>query len=231
MSPSFIYFDLDNTLLNHTRAEELAQHQTWNAFNELQQVSLAHWLDVYRQVNHHLWELYQRDEVDRYQLQDRRFRDSMKRLNLQDEVSEVIGEAYLENYRRHWTWIDGAEECLAAISENFETGIITNGFKETQQKKFEAMSLTRYCSRFLISEDVGVMKPHSDVFDRATEMAGVKRNEILYVGDSYSSDIIGGNGAGWKTAWFTGMMEGPADSGEADISFSRFDELLRYLKL
>jgi putative hydrolase of the HAD superfamily len=231
MAPEFIYFDLDNTLLDHSAAELEAQKVTWNTFPELRAVPLERWLETYRLINHRLWEQYQRDEIDRHHLQRSRFYDSMTNLGLDSSKSDEIGSAYMNVYRKHWSWVSGAEEVLARISQKYRTGIITNGFRETQQLKIERLGLADYCTAFLISEDVGKMKPHPLVFDRATEMAGVQRGKILYVGDSYSSDIVGGKTAGWKTAWFTGLVDEPEADKPADFHFRRFDELLNILDL
>lgn len=231
MNTSFIYFDLDNTLLNHSSAEKAAQQVTYETFPELQEVSIREWLDTYRAINHTLWEQYQRDEIDRHFLQRSRFLNSMKKLELDTNRCDEIGAAYMEFYRNHWSWVDGAKNALERVSKSFKTGIITNGFKETQQLKIEYMKLGKYCSEFLISEDVGKMKPHPEVFDRATEMADVPREEILYVGDSYSSDIEGGKNAGWRTAWYTGFHTESIERNESDLQFENFDELLEFLQI
>ena len=227
MNPDFIYFDLDNTLLNHSSAETNAQRVTYESYPELQRVPLDEWLNAYRVINHMLWSRYQKDEIDRHQLQFSRFHDTMKELDLDTAESAEIGSAYMINYRQHWEWVDGAREALEKVSRKFKTGIITNGFKETQEKKFETMELNRYCKTFLISEDIGKMKPHPAVFDRASDLAGVERSKILYVGDSYVSDIEGGSNAGWSTAWYTGFeTDLPNEKrNRASITFSDFSTL------
>ncbi|MEX0905850.1 MAG: HAD family hydrolase [Balneolaceae bacterium] len=230
MTPSFIYFDLDNTLLDHSSAEEKAQFETYHSFPELQQVAIEEWLETYRLVNHSLWERYQNGEVDRLELQHSRFYDSMNRLKLECTISGKIGSFYMQNYRKHWSWIDGARSAFSDLAERFEVGIITNGFKETQQLKFEHLELKNYCDVMIISEEIGQLKPHPDVFDAATERAGVSRDEILYVGDSYTSDIVGGRNAGWQTAWFTGLNNIEIKKDQtADFQFNRFDELVELL--
>ncbi|MDX1640409.1 MAG: HAD-IA family hydrolase, partial [Balneolaceae bacterium] len=93
------------------------------------------------------------------------------------------------------------------------------------------MGLDQYTDLFVITEEIGVMKPHQKVFDVATERAGVEREEILYVGDSYSSDIIGGRNAGWKTAWFTALVSEIEDGQTADFQFDDFDDLLKVLNI
>lgn len=230
-TPSYIFFDLDNTLLDHSSAEAAAQQETYKTFSLLKGVTFDEWISTYRTINSKLWGLYQQGKVNRDELQRRRFEESMTTLGLNGEKWEQIGAAYMELYREHWNWIDGAEEALAQISERFPSGIITNGFRETQMLKFEKMQLNRYCRDFLISEDVGVMKPHPKVFDRGTDMAGVDRSAILYVGDSFSSDIIGGRSAGWGTAWYTAFANGEELSLDesAEFHFDDFSELLNRL--
>lgn len=135
----------------------------------------------------------------------------------------------MEAYRKYWNWLDGAQDAFIELSRLYDVGIITNGFKETQQKKFEKMELSNYCDVMIISEEIGELKPHPKVFDTATERAKVSRDKILYVGDSYSSDIIGGRNAGWKTAWYTAMSPPVKGEQTADFHFEKFEELVDLL--
>ncbi|WP_069133420.1 HAD family hydrolase [Rhodohalobacter halophilus] len=236
MKPSFVYFDLDNTLLNHISAERNAQEQTYKQYPELQEVSLDEWHDKYKAINHILWEKYQRDEIDRHALHKARFHQTMSEMNMDTGRSEEIGRFYMHSYRNFWTWVDGAQSVLERVSSKVQSGIITNGFKETQELKFEKLNLKAYCNPLLITEEIGKLKPHPIVFDVATEKAGVPREEILYVGDSFSSDIVGGKNAGWQTAWFTALIDKEESRNgytdiSADFEFEDFDELLSYLEL
>lgn len=231
MTPKFIYFDIDNTLLNHSAAEESAQKEIYNTYPELQTVKQDEWLQAYKMMNHSLWLQYQKGKISREHLQFTRFAGTMKKLGITAGRSEEIGQHYMEQYRQHWTWVDGAEEAIEMLAGYFPVGFITNGFLETQQKKIEYMGLGRFSSRFIISEEIGVMKPHPKVFDAATERAGTVREQILYVGDSYSSDITGGRNAGWQTAWFTALIgeDEIAEGQTADFVFDRFPMLTNYL--
>ena len=229
MKPSFIYFDLDNTLLNHTKAESAAQKDTFTGFHEFEETDIALWLSAYKEENHELWLKYQQGKIDRDYLQYQRFYKPMKKLGLSTEKSEEIGLAYMQNYRKYWTWVDGAKEALELVADRFPVGIVTNGFLETQKNKIEVMGLDQYTDNFIITEEIGVMKPHPKVFDVATERSGADRNEILYVGDSYSSDVIGGRDAGWQTAWFTAFMNEIEENQTADFMFDRFPMLTDYL--
>ena len=229
MRQDFVYFDLDNTLLDHSKAEKNAHLAIHSLFEELQQVDADLWHTTYKAINTRLWMEYQRGETDRQSLQKTRFRESMESLGITARRSEEIGSRYMEVYREYWSWIEGAEEALIRVAEHYPVGFITNGFTETQRKKIEFLNLRRFSDLFIISEELGVMKPHPKVFDVATEKAERPRERILYVGDSYSSDIIGGRNAGWGTAWYRAYSPSPTSSASADFSFDHFPDLVRYL--
>ena len=227
--PKFVFFDLDNTLLDHTTAEEEAHKEIYQAYPELQKVSEEDWLQTYAEINRVLWLQYQNGEVDRHELHRSRFNDTMAKLGIRNGHSEEIGAHYMQLYRNHWHWIDGAKEALEKVAEKYPVGFITNGFQETQRKKIEVLGLEQYSDIFIISEEVGVMKPHPKVFDLATEKSSTSRGHILYVGDSYSSDIIGGKNAGWKTAWYTAFVTEIKKDQTADFLFDQFPHLIDYL--
>lgn len=229
METKFVYFDLDNTLLDHTAAERDAHRDIFRTFSEFQGVTLEEWLSTYKEINKNLWLQYQKGEVDRFELHRARFRESMTQLRIPAGRSEEIGTAYMDVYRQYWRWVPGAEEALATVAEKYPVGFITNGFKETQQKKIDVLNLSRFSDTFIISEDVGVMKPHPKVFEVATRMSAFEPGQILYVGDSYSSDIVGGKNAGWRTAWFTALAEEYRECETADFCFENFPVLVDYL--
>ena len=54
-----------------------------------------------------------------------------------------------------------------------------------------------------VSEKIGVDKPDVRFFQRCLEqLPGIRAEECMIVGDSLSSDILGGNNAGIITCWY-----------------------------
>ncbi len=39
-------------------------------------------------------------------------------------------------------------------------------------------------------------KPHRELFDKALEVSGCNADEVLHIGDSYGSDVLGARAAG-----------------------------------
>ncbi|NGP89993.1 HAD family hydrolase [Fodinibius halophilus] len=230
MSYQYIYFDLDDTLLNHKAAEQAGLQDVHSNFALFEEVTPSELIDEYHEVNSEQWGLYSRGEVNRSELQRNRFEKTLQNLQLDVARYEEVGNYYMQCYRNHWQWVDGAKEVYLKIAEHYPVGILTNGFAETQRLKFEEFGLYESANHTVISEDVGVLKPDPKVFDHATQEAGVAKDDILYVGDSFSSDIEGGSQYGWNTAWFTTNGE-PEKHAKADFAFKEFEQLEQLLEL
>ncbi len=202
---AFIFFDLDDTLLDHRAAERAALADCHATFNHhFNGHSLSVIQDTYHAGNVPLWRKYAAGEIGREDVQRLRFERLCSTLSL-DLDATLLGTTYLERYGAHWQWIPEAEAAFHAIADHYPVGLLTNGFVEQQQGKLARFPVLRERSEaVVISEEVGVMKPHPAIFAHATEQAGVEPHEILYVGDSLHSDVEGGRAAGWQVAWFRG---------------------------
>lgn len=230
MPYKFIYFDLDDTLLDHRAAEKAGLSDVHTHFSFFETIDLDVLVDTYHAVNSVQWKQYSRGEVTRNQLQRNRFEQTLQRLNLDTGRYKEVGRYYVTCYCKHWQWIPGAKEGYEHIAESYPVGILTNGFAETQRKKFDAFGLNSTADYTVISEEVGALKPDPKVFEYATELTGYAKNDILYVGDSFSSDVQGGTGFGWDTAWYTQNGE-TEKRRKADFVFSNFEDLVKLLNV
>ena len=223
----FVYFDLDDTLLDHRAAERAALADCCAAFaDHFDGHDLAAVQETYHQYNAPLWTQYAAGEIGREDVQRLRFERLCASLGLGLDARE-LGEAYMARYARHWRWTAGAEAAFEAIAARFPVGLLTNGFAEAQHAKLDRFpALRERAVAIVVSEEVGVMKPHPRIFRHATERAGVEPGAILYVGDSLRSDVEGGRAAGWQVAWFRGN---PALRDDV-LAFDDWDTLLDRLE-
>ncbi|MEX0686570.1 MAG: HAD family hydrolase [Balneolales bacterium] len=224
----FIYFDIDDTLLDHKYAQKLALEELRVDSLILQDVSSQLLLETYARINSKLWVDYGKSIIDRHQLQRLRFELTLEELELETSLYGELGTSYSKAYEQHWNWITGAENCFNEISASYDVGLLTNGFSDTQQKKVKRFNLNKSSKHIVISEDVGFLKPDSRIFAYATDLTDLDPDQILYVGDSYTSDIKGGSMFGWKTAWFTKHSEAH-NYNSADFIFNDFSQLQQLL--
>lgn len=89
-------------------------------------------------------------------------------------------------------------------SRSIPIAVFTNGPEKHQMKKFNALGLERWVppARIFISEKIGCPKPHAEAFAHVQEALNATPGELLFIGDTYETDIIGGQAAGWTTLWY-----------------------------
>ena len=232
----FIYFDLDDTLLDHQQAERRALMDVRRQFEKnLGAFSDDELHTAYHEHNAPLWVEYTAGAIEKEELKRLRFERLLEALAVDDLETQAVGTYYLERYAEHWAFKEDARAAFDALAERYPVGVLTNGFTETQHAKLARFpELRDRLATLVISEEVGVMKPHPEVFAHATRTAGVAPAAILYVGDSFRSDVEGCRAAGWQVAWYTDGR--PPDEREAESAdaagvfrFQRWDALLRRL--
>ena len=202
----FVYFDLDDTLLDHKHAERIAlQLMVREQPETFGQASFEEVMDHYRSINPVVWQKYSLGEYTKEQAKIGRFEQLLAACESeQQNRAPEMAELYLDTYANHWKAVDGAVEAFLETASTFPVGILTNGFAEVQRAKLNQFaSIQRASKSVVISEDVGHLKPSPILFRHAADRVGCAPEHILYVGDSLTSDVEGGIGAGWKVAWYS----------------------------
>lgn len=194
MNWDWIFFDADETLF------------TFDSFSGLQRMFLdysvtftAEDFQDYQAINKPLWVDYQNGAITSLQLQHQRFQSWAERLSVQPGD---LNSAFVNAMAEICAPLPGAVSLLNALQGKCKMGIITNGFTALQQIRLERTGLRDHFDLIVISEQVGVAKPHPHIFDYALEQAGnPARSRVLMVGDTAESDILGGMNAGLATCW------------------------------
>ena len=194
----FLFLDLDDTILDFKKAESVAIEKTLeNAGIDPTAENKA----LYSRINQSLWEALERGEVTREQIRTLRFARLFEALGIDGEP-----EAAAQDYIRllgigHW-FLPGAEEALEALRGKYRLFLASNGFASVQTGRLTSANLYRFFEKCFISEDIGHNKPSQAYFDGAfARIPDFDKSKALIVGDSLTSDILGGNNAGIATCW------------------------------
>ena len=194
---SWILFDLDNTLFDHNKSEELALRLVLEKHNI--QLS-ADFLRLSRNIDRLLWIELEQETISVAELVSRRFEEFCIHITFSDPP-EILRDDYLEILSKTYHLMPMAIETLYEISKTIQIAIITNGLK-SQVDRVRHSPLSRYVFDILTSEDLGVCKPSRAFFEQTLErIKAGNKNEVLIVGDSLGSDILGGLNAGIDTCW------------------------------
>ncbi len=99
------------------------------------------------------------------------------------------------------------------------TGVGTNMTAMIQFRKLEALGLWPYIDILVTSEEVGTEKPDSKVFDWCARKAGLANSECVFIGDSWTKDVAGANGAGMAGVLYRGKDSDPVPADERILSY------------
>lgn len=153
----------------------------------------------YQAVNKSLWTDYQNGKISAEQITHQRFDEWANKLQI---PAKKLNHDFLATMAEICTPLEGAASLVATLKGKVKLGIITNGFKQFQQIRMERTGFKGHFEFIVTSEEVGVAKPDSAIFDHAINLMGNPlRDQILMVGDTLESDILGGINAGLDTCW------------------------------
>ena len=187
--------------------------------------------DCYHEHNVELWERYGRGEVTKEFLQRDRFlwplchqmgiptpEDKITQRcqaplckNPLVRLADQMGEDFLAFTNKYFRVLPGAVELVQYLAAKYPVVVVSNGFVEVQYYKIEHSGLKDAFAAVVLSEEVGIQKPQAGIYEAAIRQLNayreargespIAREEILMIGDSYSSDIEGAKNAGIDQLW------------------------------
>ena len=194
-----VFLDIDDTLLDFHRAEALAIRTALTRFGiEPSEANVKR----YSAINRSCWERFERGELTRESVLTTRFNMLFSEMGVEFSPDEAhrIYEYELGSY--HF-YIDGAREMLEEIYRDYDLYITTNGISIVQNRRIADSGIAKYFKGIFISEEIGFNKPQKEYFDFIFDkIEGFDKDGAIIVGDSLSSDILGGINAGIKTCWY-----------------------------
>ena len=194
----FLFLDLDDTILDFQKAEHVALSKTLRGFG-LEPTETV--LKRYNLINKAHWEALERKELTREQVLLGRFQVLFEEMGISAEPVKVA-RAYEHNLSiGHW-FLPGAEEAVARLSRKYKLYLTSNGTASVQKGRMTSANLYRFFENVFVSQEIGVNKPAVEYFEKCfAQIPGFDKTKAIIVGDSLTSDILGGQNAGIATCW------------------------------
>lgn len=193
-----LLIDLDDTILDFHKAEKIALGKTLQFFgiDPTEPIRAR-----YSQINKEHWERLERKELTRQQVVVGRFAQLFDELGMQGDA-ERCAELYAENLSIGHYFLPGAVEALEILSKRYRLFLASNGNLSVQRGRLSSANIGSYFEDIFISQEMGADKPSIEYFERCfARIPGFRREKTMIVGDSLTSDILGGNNAGIYTCW------------------------------
>ena len=222
MKYDWLLFDLDNTILDFDQAMVFGFEKTINDF----QIPFdENHFSIYQNINHACWADLEKGMITQDELRTLR----MKRfLNQIESTHDPIhfSETYHGNLSAKIFWMDNAQSLIEAWSSQFKLALVTNGLKEIQRARLVKSDLGKHFHHVVISDEIGVAKPHAGFFDHVFDKINFPEKEkVMIIGDSLSSDIRGGNDYGIDTCWLNVNGKVALEDNVPTFTIEKLEEL------
>ena len=220
-----VLLDIDDTILDFKACERNAIQKTMEKYGVKPNNELV---EKYSKINKSLWELFEKKEITKAELLVRRFEMFFHPLGVFEKANE-INKNYLNYLSGEVFFVKDAVEFCKKLKEKCKVYVVTNGVKSTQVRRLDKSMLLEYFDDVFISEDVGYQKPDVRFFVYVYDRIGMpKKDEMIILGDSKTSDIQGGINFGITTCWFNkyGFDKYPDVTADYEI-----DELMDFFKV
>lgn len=217
-----VLFDLDDTLMAHTRAvDEAIERARAAAGGAFAADDAATVQRRWRELEEVHYTRYLTGELTYLGQRIWRARDLLAPYGIEVDDAEALAwfEAYLVGYRDAWRLFDDVLPALDALDRfGVRYGIITNGDLAFQTDKltriglWDRLDLTPVRAdgsvdeparkgRVIASGELGVTKPDVAIFAAAARAFGVAPAQCAYVGDRVRTDAVGAHDAGMFGIW------------------------------
>ena len=221
-----ILFDIDDTLFDFDIDQKIAFME---AMNVIGYKCTEEMYFNYNLINLEMWEMLNEGKITLQELFIKRFELFFRKYGIKQNEKE-FNEILTKSFQKTGTPIKGTKKVLEHLKDEYELIITSNGPKEQQYHRLENAGFSKYFSKVFISEELGCNKPNKEYFDIVFQNINNKeKSSILIVGDSISSDIIGGKNSGIATCWYNAKDKQNKTNVEPNYEIKDFIELLKII--
>ena len=219
----FLFLALDDTILDFQKAEHIAVRK---AISEAGAEATDAVCARYSAINKLHWERLERGELSREEVLVGRFRMLFEELGVPVDATAVA-----RNYERllgigHY-YLPGSEETVKEVLfGKYRLFLASNGTASVQHGRMTSAGLYPYFEQAFVSQELGHNKPSLEYFQAAfARIPDFDRSKAMIVGDSLTSDILGGINAGIRTCWVNPHHKTAPDHIKPDYEIERLADL------
>ena len=225
-----VFLDIDNTILDFDAYVKEALESGFSAFG-----LGTYTPDVYEafvRINNGLWRALEKGDLTMEALFSVRFQRIFSHLGINAD-GHAFEKYFAEYLNESAIPIDGASALVEYLGKKYILAAASNGPFRQQAHRLRLAGMDGYFKHLFISEKVGASKPSKAFFDHClkilNENAFVRPEEIVMIGDSPTSDLMGAVQAGMKCVYFDRYRKGLGENFSADYTVHTLNEIFAIL--
>lgn len=219
-----ILWDIDGTLLDFHKAEYNSICRCFDKFNLGE--CTADKVKCYSDINASYWKKLEQGRLTKQQVLEHRFIEFFKTIGVKNINANEFSREYENHLCDTVCFLDNADVLLQSFKGKYKQYAVTNGSYDVQIVKLKKSGLCDILDGAFISDEVGYEKPSKQFFDYVfANIEPCEKDQVIIVGDSLTSDMLGGNNAGIKCCWYNPLATENTSDVSVNFEIKNLNEL------
>ena len=201
-----ILFDIDDTLIDHSKAEKTASLSFGNQYrDDIPNYDPNGFSERWRKEAEIHFKDFLSGKISFLEQRRKRIRGIFDNQSSSDNQIDLIFEDYLRFYEESWELFPDVIPFLESNAEE-EFAVLSDGAQRQQELKLQKTGILPLFSFVLTPESTEMSKPNPALFVKACEIADADPSQTFYIGDNMQKDAIGAYQAGLNGVWLNRNM-------------------------
>ena len=193
-----VLIDIDDTIFDFEKCSK-------NAFKKtLKKLDLSYKEKdflYFNKVDDILWSKQKLGEINIEEVFTHRSNMMSKYFEL-DIKKEIFNDLFVEFLYDEVEMVDGIENLLSYLWDKYKIYAASNGLYDMQVNRIKKSNLSKYFKDIFVSDKIGYEKPDERFFNKIMDITKYSNNDLIMIGDSIKSDIIGAKNSNIKSIYF-----------------------------
>lgn len=190
MKYRYLLFDADQTLLDFAKAQRSALEAVIDTYGFPKDDSV---FEEFRSLNDEMWKCFERNQITKKELIQTRFVKFCEKYGVNHPTDGSLEKTFQDALSASAFLMPDALEVCGRLSRHFRMCVVTNGLAVTQYQRLEKSGLRPLFQDVFVSETLKAQKPSLAYFEAVHKALGCPdKKDMIVIGDSLRSDILGG---------------------------------------
>lgn len=193
-----VLIDIDDTIFDFEKCSKNSFLKTLEKFNlKFKEEDFSYFI----KVNDILWTKQKLGEINIKEVFIKRDYLMGKYFNLDIEKG-LFNDLFVKFLYDEIEMVDGIEDLLLYLSDKYKIFTASNGIFKMQENRLKKSNLDKYFDNVFVSDKIGFEKPDKKFFQKIIDLTKFSNDDLIMIGDSIKSDIIGAKNSKIKSIYF-----------------------------
>lgn len=193
-----VLIDIDDTIFDFEKCSKNSFLKTLEKFNlKFKEENFSY----FNKVNDILWTKQKLGEINIKEVFIKRDYLMGKYFNLDIEKG-LFNDLFVKFLYNEIEMVDGIEDLLLYLSDKYKIFTASNGIYKMQENRLKKSNLDKYFDKIFVSDKIGFEKPDKKFFQKIMDLTKFSNDDLIMIGDSIKSDIIGAKNSKIKSIYF-----------------------------